>query len=101
MSHPGRIGGFPGNWSFQGEANLVVECQPQKLMVSLNLEFIEKAEIDVWLIGENVSDNDRLGIAFKMYKSDRQTLIIRNSIFLIGISKPPLNTKKRFLEFIE
>lgn len=91
MTHPGWIGGFPGDWSYQGKAKLLVGESSQLLTIDLTLVFIEEAEIDVKLIWEDVSEADRFKIAEKMGDVRQQILVIRKSIFLVGFSRPPFD----------
>ena len=45
MTHPGWIGGFPGNWTYQGDTKLLVKNTVQLITISLRLIFIEEVEI--------------------------------------------------------
>ena len=45
MTHPGWIGGFPGNWTYQGDAKLLVKDTVQLITISLRLIFLEEVEI--------------------------------------------------------
>lgn len=33
MTHPGWIGGFPGNWTYQGDAKLLVKTTVQVITI--------------------------------------------------------------------
>jgi len=99
MTHPGWIGGFPGDWSYQGRAKLLVGDISQLLTISLRLIFVEEAEIDVKLIWEGISDTERFRIARKMRDVRQQTLVIRKSIFLIGFFPPPFNINNGITSF--
>ena len=67
MTHPGWIGGFPGNWTYQGDAKLLVKNTVQLITISLRLIFIEEVEIDVKLIWKSITDDERLQIARQMH----------------------------------
>lgn len=99
MTHPGSLGGFPGDWNFQGDAIFVVGEYHKKISVSLYLTFSEGAEINIKLIWEGVSQEERFDIADQMYKFRYQMLIIQKSVILIGVSSPPLNISNEFTSF--
>ena len=89
MTHPGWIGGFPGNWTYQGYAKLLVKDTVQLITISLRLIFIEEVEIDVKLIWKSITEDERLQIARQMHDELQQILVINGSILLIGYSIPP------------
>lgn len=91
MTHPGWIGGFPGNWTYQGYAKLLVKDTVQLITISLRLIFIEEVEIDVKLIWKSITDDDRLQIARQMHDELQQILVIKGSILLMGYSMPLFN----------
>ncbi len=91
MTHPGWIGGFPGNWTYQGYAKLLVKDTVQLITISLRLIFIEEVEIDVKLIWKSITDHDRLQIARQMHDELHQILVIKGSILLMGYSMPLFN----------
>lgn len=91
MTHPGWIGGFPGNWTYQGDAKLLVKNTVQLITISLRLIFIEEVEIDVKLIWKSITDDERLQIARQMHDERQQILVIKGSILLMGYSMPLFN----------
>jgi hypothetical protein len=91
MTHPGWIGGFPGDWTYQGDAKLLVKNTVQLITISLRLIFIEEVEIDVKLIWKSITDDERLQIARQMHDERQQILVIKGSILLIGYSMPLFN----------
>ena len=91
MTHPGWINGFPGNWTYQGYAKLLVKDTVQLITISLRLIFIEEVEIDVKLIWKSITDYDRRQIARQMHDELHQILVIKGSILLMGYSMPLLN----------
>ena len=91
MTHPGWIGGFPGNWTYQGDAKLLVKNTVQLITISLRLIFLEEVEIDVKLIWKSITDDDRLQIARQMHDELQQILVIKGSILLMGYSMPLFN----------
>lgn len=91
MTDPGWIGGFPGNWTYQGDAKLLVKNTVQLITISLRLIFIEEVEIDVKLIWKSITDDDRLQIARQMHDERQQILVIKGRILLIGYSMPLFN----------
>ena len=91
MTHPGWIGGFPGNWTHQGDAKLLVKNTVQLITISLRLIFLEEVEIDVKLIWKSITDDDRLQIARQMHDELQQILVIKGSILLMGYSMPLFN----------
>ncbi|MBD2743488.1 hypothetical protein [Coleofasciculus sp. FACHB-1120] len=91
MTHPGWLGGFPGDWTYHGDAKLLIGDTIQSITISLRLIFVEEAEIDVKLIWKGIADDERLKIAEKMHDERQQILIIQPSIFLIGYSRPPFD----------
>jgi len=99
MTDPGWIGGFPGNWTYQGDAKLLVKNTVQLITISLRLIFIEEVEIDVKLIWKSITDHDRLQIARQMHDDLQQILVIKGSILLIGYSMPPVNTNDGITNF--
>ncbi len=99
MPHPGSLGGFPGDWSYHGNARLLVGSDTQLLEISLRLVFVEEVEIDVKLIWKNIPDDKRFKIAAKMHDVRQQILIIQGSMFLIGFSEPPLNLNNGVTNF--
>lgn len=92
MTHPGSFGGFPGDWTYYGDAQLLLKDTVQLITVSLRLIFIEEAEIDVKIIWNSVTDDDRLKIAIKMDNEKQQIIVIQHSIFLTGCSVAPSYT---------
>jgi hypothetical protein len=99
MTHPGWIGGFPGDWTYQGDAKLLIEDTIQPIQISLRLIFVEEADIDVVLIWQGITDDDRLKAAMRMQDIKYQVIIIRTSIFLVGYSIPPFNTNNGTTKF--
>jgi hypothetical protein len=89
MTHPGWINGFPGNWTYQGYAKLLVKDTVQLITISLRLIFIEEVEIEVKLIWEGIADEALLQIAKQMQEERQQILVINGSTLLIGYSIPP------------
>ncbi|MEG4587057.1 hypothetical protein QUA54_17815 [Microcoleus sp. MOSTC5] len=89
MTHPGWINGFPGNWTYQGYAKLLVKDTVQLITISLRLIFIEEVEIEVKLIWEGIADDALLQIARQMHEERQQILVINGSTLLIGYSIPP------------
>ncbi|MFM5956760.1 MAG: hypothetical protein ACKOQ2_06260, partial [Dolichospermum sp.] len=79
MTHPGWFGGFPGDWTYYGDAQLLLKDTVQLITVSLRLIFIEEAEIDVKIIWNSVTDDDRLKIAIKMDNEKQQIIVIQHS----------------------
>ncbi|MCY7331862.1 MAG: hypothetical protein LH649_04215 [Pseudanabaena sp. CAN_BIN31] len=77
MTHLGTLGGFPGNWNFQGDAILIVGDYNKKISVGLQFIFLENAEIDVKLIWNGISEEERIDIAVRMTKCKSQMLIIK------------------------
>jgi len=91
MTHLGTLGGFPGNWNFQGDAILIVGDYNKKISVGLQFIFLENAEIDVKLIWNGISEEERIDIAVRMTKCKSQMLIIKQSIVVVGYFAPPFN----------
>jgi hypothetical protein len=89
MTHPGWINGFPGNWTYQGYAKLLVKDTVQLITISLRLIFIEEVEIDVKLNWEGIADDDLREIARQMHEERQQILVINGRTLLIGYSTPP------------
>ena len=88
MTHPGWINGFPGNWTYQGYAKLLVKDTVQLITISLRLIFIEEVKIDVKLIWEGIADDALLQIARQMHEERQQILVINGRTLLIGYSIP-------------
>lgn len=105
MAYPYSLGSisrnwsFPGNWSFQGDATLIIGDYNRRILISLQLIFVEGAEIDVKLIWEGVSIEECFRIATKMRTFKHQILIIQNSVILVGFSFPPLNMNNEITDF--
>ena len=89
MTHPGWINGFPGNWTYQGYAKLLVKDTVQLITISLRLIFIEEVEIEVKLIWEGIADDALRQIARQMHEERQQILVINSRTLLIGYSTPP------------
>jgi len=99
MTHPGWIGGFPGDWTYQGDVKLLIKDTIQTIQISLRLLFVEEADIDVILIWKDITDDDRLKAARKMQDIKYQVIIIGTGIFLVGYSMPPFNTNNGTTKF--
>ncbi|MBW4485127.1 MAG: hypothetical protein KME14_21530 [Tildeniella torsiva UHER 1998/13D] len=99
MIHPGSIGGFPGDWTYQGDAKLLVGNFPLVLTIILQLVFVEEAEINIKLIWRDISKESRCSVAVEMNKVREQILIIQGGILIHGYSMPPLNTSNGTTEF--
>ncbi|OKH33145.1 hypothetical protein NIES2119_24085 [[Phormidium ambiguum] IAM M-71] len=99
MTHPGWLGGFPGDWTYHGDAKLLIGDAVQPITISLRLIFVEQADIDVKLIWKGITDDKRLKTAVKIQEEKQQLLVIQGSIFLIGYSRPPFDTNNGITNF--
>ncbi|VXD25233.1 hypothetical protein [Planktothrix paucivesiculata] len=99
MTHPGWLGGFPGDWTYHGDAKLLIGDAVQSITISLRLLFVEQADIDVKLIWKGITDDEQLKTAVKMQEERQQLLVIQESIFLIGYSRPPFEANNGITNF--
>ena len=90
----GSFCGFPGDWTYQGKAKLLLKDTVQLVTVSLRFIFTEQSEIDVEIIWEDFSREEQVEIALKMKRGQTQVLAIQESILLIGFSIPPFNINR-------
>ncbi|MCL1491180.1 MAG: hypothetical protein M1G31_10570 [Pseudanabaena sp. Salubria-1] len=94
MPHIGSLGGFPGDWSYQGNAELLLKDTVQLVPVSLRFTFREQSEIDVEIIWDSFSRDEQVQIALKMDNEKMQQLVIQKSILLLGFSIPPFDVNR-------
>jgi hypothetical protein len=89
-TNPGWNGGFPGDWTYHGNAKLLVQDTIEEIQISLRLIFIEEADIDVKIIWQEITDDYRSKLILKMENTKTQVIIIPyNNLLLIGYSVPP------------
>lgn len=86
MTNPGSLGGFPGNWNYQGEGTLLVGDTVQSIMVSLHLVFTEETEIDVKLNCSNIPKEEFYKLVDKIHETKTHVLIIQKSVVVVGFS---------------
>ncbi|MCA6595792.1 MAG: hypothetical protein IM539_05600 [Pseudanabaena sp. M046S1SP1A06QC] len=90
----GSFCGFPGDWTYQGKAKLLLKDTVQLVTVSLRFIFTEQSEIDVEIIWDDFSREEQVEIGLKMDRGQTQVLSIQESILLIGFSIPPFNINR-------
>ena len=94
MPHIGSLGGFPGDWTYQGNAEFILKDTVQLVPVSLRFIFREQSEIDVEIIWDSFSRDEQVQIGLRMDNKQTQVLVIQKSILLIGFSIPPFNINR-------
>jgi hypothetical protein len=90
----GSFCGFPGDWTYQGKAKLLLKDTSQLVTVSLRFLFTEQSEIDVEIIWDDFSREEQVEIGLKMDRGQTQVLSIQENILLIGFSIPPFNINR-------
>ena len=99
MPHIGSLGGFPGDWTYQGNAELFLKDAVQLVPVSLRFTFREQSEIDVEIIWDSFSRDEQEQIGLKMDNEKTQIIVIQKSVVLVGFSIPPFNIGNRPTKF--
>ena len=94
MPHIGSLGGFPGDWTYQGNAEFILKDTVQLVPVSLRFIFREQSEIDVEIIWDSFSRDEQVQIGLRMDNKQTQVLVMQKSILLIGFSIPPFNINR-------
>jgi hypothetical protein len=99
MPHIGSLGGFPCDWTYQGNAELLLKDTVQLVPVSLRFTFREQSEIDVEIIWDSFSRDEQVQIALKMDNEQTQVIVIQKSVVLVGFSIPPFDIGNRPTKF--
>lgn len=99
MHTPIKTGDFPGDWSYHGNAKLLLKDCVQLIRISLYLTVTDYVDISVKIIWSDISDNEIHEITTKMIDDHQQFIIIQESILLIGCSIPPLYSNDGTTDF--
>jgi len=98
MSNIAFFNGFPGNWSYQGEALFIVGDFACTVSTSLKLIFSEETRVTVKILWNSISLEKRAEIELKLREFHYQKIVIQKQIILTGVTFSPLNSE--LTEFI-